>query len=317
MLKKLSINSYTSRGKKAKDKGKEIKNLYLIDINNVSNNSSNPIKIIPKNKTFYNKIEFNSRHIKDRDNILINKKFKKFNDIYKNLNLSNNNSREKNRNSYNKKSNSYFKDNHNNNYNKYYLDISNINKDKIINMERCLTQNENNFKRNVSQQILRNKKLSDNLIDKVTLLKQKINNNYKELKKSKYNNYEENKNIIDNMFYERRIKIQNRTNDKKIYDLKNDINNIKDKINQFKNQKNIFINEYMNIRDEVKNIKNQIKILPNSINNLEIENKKLIQMQIIIHSNIQKIKSKLFEFEHNKKNIERNLQRTNMLYNKK
>ena len=149
---------------------------------------------------------------------------------------------------------------------------------------------------------------------KVISLKQVINDNYDELKKSKYNFYTENKKIIGNLLNEKANKMKNRTNNKKISDLKDDIKNIKNKIEQYKYQTSLYVNDYKSISDEVKNIKNQTKILPEAINNLEVENKNLIELQIIIHTNMQKIKSKLFEFEHNKKNIETNLRRANMLY---
>ena len=68
------------------------------------------------------------------------------------------------------------------------------------------------------------------------------------------------------------------------------------------------------INIEVNNLKNQCKILPEVINNLEMENKKLGNKQIILHAIIQKIKLKIFELDRNKKNIERNLNQVNMLY---
>lgn len=309
MLKNLCINRYNSQGNKRKKNKKKIKNLFL-EINNDTNNLINPIKLIPKNNTFYSKK--GQETIDIRDTSPIYRRFNKFNDLYNKFNASNNKTRYKTIESF-KKSNSQSKNNENI-FNKKYLEISNINKDKIINLEKCLTQNEKKFKRNVSQQIIKNKKINDNLMKKVLSLKQVINDNYDELKKSKYNFYTENKKIIGNLLNEKANKMKNRTNNKKISDLKDDIKNIKNKIEQYKYQTSLYVNDYKSISDEVKNIKNQTKILPEAINNLEVENKNLIELQIIIHTNMQKIKSKLFEFEHNKKNIETNLRRANMLY---
>lgn len=70
----------------------------------------------------------------------------------------------------------------------------------------------------------------------------------------------------------------------------------------------------MIINNEVNIMKKQCKILPEIINNLENENQTLISTKNIIQKSIQKIKSKLLEFELYKNNIERNLKNANMLY---
>ena len=81
-------------------------------------------------------------------------------------------------------------------YNKKYIKKSNLEKNNIINLDKCLTQKEKKFRRNVSQQILKITKLNDQLIDNVSSLRQKINDNYIELSKSKYSLYDTNKNNI-------------------------------------------------------------------------------------------------------------------------
>ena len=70
----------------------------------------------------------------------------------------------------------------------------------------------------------------------------------------------------------------------------------------------------MDIKDEINYLKNQTKILPNAINNLEIENKNLVNKRIILDSYIKEIKIKIIELENNKKKIQRNLTQMNNLY---
>ena len=108
--------------------------------------------------------------------------------------------------------------------------------------------------------------------------------------------------------------MKNLNNHKKIYDLKNEIINIQNQIEEFKKLTKIYSNNYMIINEEINNLKEQNKIIPEIIKTLEIENKNLINNQIIFHSNTQKIKLKIFELEHNKRNIERSIKQTNIIY---
>jgi chromosome segregation ATPase len=170
------------------------------------------------------------------------------------------------------------------------------------------------FKRNVSQRIINNKKINEQLSNNVELLKNEINNNYGELTKTKYNFYNINNNTITTLFNNRVMKLKNRTNHQKINDLKTNIKDIKNKIEQLNRKTALYTNENMILNNEVINLKKQCKILPNLIDNLENENQALISTKNIIQKSIQKIKSKLLEFELYKNNIERNLKNANMLY---
>ena len=110
------------------------------------------------------------------------------------------------------------------------------------------------------------------------------------------------------------IKLENVNNEKDIYDLNEDIDNIKNEIEKLKKQTILFINYYLEIKDDINYMKKQCKILPELIENLAIENKNLSYMQNTIDSNIQKIKSKLYGFEINKSKIKRNLEQLITLY---
>jgi chromosome segregation ATPase len=195
-----------------------------------------------------------------------------------------------------------------------YIEKSNLEKNNIINLDKYLTQKEKKFRRNVSQQILKNSKINDQLIDNVSSLRQKINDNYIELSKSKYNLYDTNRNNMHTLIKDNIIKLENVNNDKDIYDLNEEIDNIKNEIEKLKKQTILFINYYLEIKDDVNCMKKQCKILPELIDNLENENKNLSYMQNIMHSNIQKIKSKLYGFEINKSKIERNLEQLITFY---
>ena len=279
MLKALSINN---------DKYYSGKKKRRIKTNNSSNIKS-PIKLIPNNTALYRHLEYSD--------------ISPMNSIFNNINVR------KNYNTINVNNNSVTKNKRIKN-----RSMSPIYKHNIYNLERCLTQNEKKFKRNVSQKIITNKKRKEQLINNTASLENEINNNYNELIKSKYNYYNGNKNIIQSLYNDKRIRLQNRSNNMEIYELKNDINNIQNKIDEFKRQTFLYINDYMRLNDELNNLKDHNRILPKIINDLEIENKNIIYKQIILHSNIQKIKSKLFELELNERNIKRNLMHVNMLY---
>ena len=288
MLKKLSIinKRYYSHDKIKKGNSLKIKNSLLFQINNDKEDFTFiPVKIYPQ-KIFFEK--------KDKINNLNSEKNKKFN--------------------INKTSSSFMKKKNRSFYNKNYIQKSNIEKNNIINLDKCLTQKEKKFRRNVSQQILKSSKLNEQLIDNVSSLRQKINDNYIELSKSKYSLYDTNKNNILTLIKDNMIKLENVNNENEIYDLNEDINNMQNEIEKLKKQTILFINYYLEIKDDVNFMKKQCKILPEIIGNLEIENKNLSYMQNTIHSNIQKIKSKLYGFEINKNKIKRNLEQLITLY---
>ena len=288
MLKKLSIinkrnNSYN---KNKKENSIKLRNSLLFQINNDNSNFTFiPVKIFPQ-KIFFEK--------KDKAKNLNSEKNKK-------LSISKTSS-----NLIKKKNRSFF--------NKNYIEKSNMEKNYIINLDKCLTQKEKNFRRNVSQQILKSSKLKDQLIDNVSSLRQKNNDNYIELSKSKYSLYDTNKNNILTLIKDNMIKLENVNNENEIYDLNEDINNMQNEIEKLKKQTILFINYYLEIKDDVNFMKKQCKILPEIIGNLEIENKNLSYKQNTIHSNIQKIKSKLYGFEINKSKIERNLEQLITFY---
>lgn len=288
MLKKLSIinkrnNSYN---KNKKENSIKLRNSLLFQINNDNSNFTFiPVKIFPQ-KIFFEK--------KDKAKNLNSEKNKK-------LSISKTSS-----NLIKKKNRSFF--------NKNYIEKSNMEKNYIINLDKCLTQKEKNFRRNVSQQILKSSKLKDQLIDNVSSLRQKNNDNYIELSKSKYSLYDTNKNNILTLIKDNMIKLENVNNENEIYDLNEDINNMQNEIEKLKKQTILFINYYLEIKDDVNFMKKQCKILPEIIGNLEIENKNLSYKQNTIHSNIQKIKSKLYGFEINKNKIKRNLEQLITFY---
>jgi hypothetical protein len=288
MLKKLSIinkrnNSYN---KNKKENSIKLRNSLLFQINNDNSNFTFiPVKIFPQ-RIFFEK--------KDKAKNLNSEKNKK-------LSIS-------------KTSSSLIKKKNRSFFNKNYIEKSNMEKNYIINLDKCLTQKEKNFRRNVSQQILKSSKLKDQLIDNVSSLRQKNNDNYIELSKSKYSLYDTNKNNILTLIKDNMIKLENVNNENEIYDLNEDINNMQNEIEKLKKQTILFINYYLEIKDDVNFMKKQCKILPEIIGNLEIENKNLSYMQNTIHSNIQKIKSKLYGFEINKNKIKRNLEQLITFY---
>ena len=288
MLKKLSIinkrnNSYN---KNKKENSIKLRNSLLFQINNDNSNFTFiPVKIFSQ-KIFFEK--------KDKAKNLNSEKNKK-------LSIS-------------KTSSSLIKKKNRSFFNKNYIEKSNMEKNYIINLDKCLTQKEKNFRRNVSQQILKSSKLKDQLIDNVSSLRQKNNDNYIELSKSKYSLYDTNKNNILTLIKDNMIKLENVNNENEIYDLNEDINNMQNEIEKLKKQTILFINYYLEIKDDVNFMKKQCKILPEIIGNLEIENKNLSYMQNTIHSNIQKIKSKLYGFEINKNKIKRNLEQLITFY---
>ena len=312
MLKSFSINNeraFSQKNKKKmikKIKNKKFQNLY---IKNISNNSMHPVKIFQRNYTGYNKNDDSSTETTDMPR---KNKLKNYNKTSELFSDSKNEKKSKTIESY---KNSFPKThNKKRSFSKQNIDLSDINDLNILNLERRLTRNEMKFKRNVSQKIIKNKKLNEQLIGTVELLKNEINNNYGELTKTKYNFYNINNNTITTLYNNRIIRLQNRTNHKKINDLKKNIKDIRNKIEQYNRKTTLYTNEYMITNNEVINMKKQCKILPEIINKLENENQALISTKNIIQKSIQKIKSKLLEFELYKNNIERNLRNANMLY---
>lgn len=308
MLKSLTISNNRPFSQKNKKKVKKNKKLHSIYIH-ISNNSTNPIKIFPKNYTGYNRNDDSSTETTDMPR---KNKLKNFNKTGEFFNDSKNGKKYKTIESY--KNSFPKKQSKKRSFSKKSIDISGINDLNILNLERRLTRNEIKFKRNVSQNIIKNKKINEQLTGKVELLKNEINNNYGELTKTRYNFYNINNNTITTLYNNRIMKLQNRTNHQKISDLKKNIKDIKNKIEQFYRKTALFTNEYLIVNNEVINLKKQCKILPNLIDNLENENQALISTKNFMQKSIQKIKSKLLEFELYKNNIERNLKNANMLY---
>ena len=309
MLKSFSINNERAFSQKHKKKMIKNKKLHNLFIKNISNNTKYPVKIFQRNFTVLNKNDDSSTETTD---IPRKNKLKNYNKTSELFYDSKNEKKSKTIESYNNSSSK----NHNKkrSLSKQNIDISGIKDLNILNLERRLSRNEMKFKRNVSQKIIKNKKLNEQLIGTVELLKNEINNNYRELTKTKYNFYNINNNTITALYNNRIIRLQNRTNHKKINDLKKNIKDIRNKIEEFNRKTTLYTNEYMITNNEVINLKKQCKILPELINNLEKENQALISTKIIIQKSIQKIKSKLLEFELYKNNIERNLRNANMLY---
>ena len=314
MLKSLSINNsrnsshIKNRRKKNNSSNKNNNSTNyssLVPLKKLINNSINAIKIIPRNNTlFYPK---DGAYTSLGNTIFNNNKMIKEGSPYKVLALSNNNDKNYRtleiKSSPNKKSKNNVKQ------------IVYRNKDNnILNEETFLTQNEKKFRRNVSQKIISNQKINNRLLDNIALLKNKIDNNYSELTKSKFNYYNDKKSTVETLIKEKSISLKNLNNHKKIYDLKNEIINIQNQIEEFKKLTKIYSNNYMIINEEINNLKEQNKIIPEIIKTLEIENKNLINNQIIFHSNTQKIKLKIFELEHNRRNIERSIKQTNIIY---
>jgi len=308
MLKSLTINNNRPFSQKNKKKIKN-KKLHSIYIQNISNNSMNPIKIFPKNYTGYNRNDDSSTETTDMPR---KNKLKNFNKTGEFFYDSKNGKKYKTIESY--KNSFPKKQSKKRSFSKKSIDISGINDLNILNLEKRLTRNEIKFKRNVSQKIIKNKKINEQLTGNVELLKNEINNNYGELTKTRYNFYNINNNTITTLYNNRIMKLQNRTNHQKINDLKKNIKDIKNKIEQFNRKTALFTNEYLIANNEVINLKKQCKILPNLIDNLENENQALISTKNFMQKSIQKIKSKLLEFELYKNNIERNLKNANMLY---
>jgi uncharacterized protein (DUF3084 family) len=309
MLKSFAINNNRAISQKNKKKLKKTKKLHNLFIQNISNNAMNPIKIFKGNFTGYNKNDDSSTETTDIPKKNKTKNFNKTSELFYDSKKGKKcKTIESYKNSFPKKQNKK------RSFSKKSIDISGINDLNILNLERRLTRNERKFKRNVSQKIIKNKKINEQLNSNVELLKNEINNNYGELTKTKYNFYNINNNTITTLYNNRIMKLQNRTNHQKINDLKNNIKDIKNKIEQFNRKTAFYTNEYMIVNNEVSNLKKQCKILPNLIDNLENENQAIISTKNFLQKSIQKIKSKLLEFELYKKNIERNLKNANMLY---
>lgn len=218
MLKSLTINNeraFSQKNKKNRKKVKKNKKVFNLNIQNISNNSKNPVKIFPRNFTGYNKNDDSSTETTD---IPRKNKSKNYNKTCELFYDSKNGKKYKTIESY---KNSFSRNqNKKRSFSKKNIDLSCIYDLNLLNLERRLTRNEMKFKRNVSEKIIKNKKLNAQLIGNVELLKNEINNNYGELTKTKFNFYKINNNTITTLYNNRIIKLQNRTNHKKINDLK-------------------------------------------------------------------------------------------------
>ena len=194
MLKYYSINNdkYYSNNKRSRIKKSNSNYLNILPINYLRNNDIKPIKLMARNNTNYSQIEASPRKEKSTKSMKkshnnSNISYKKYKTVDIDLDLSKISSSKKKR-------------------NKNIFNES-INVDTIYDAERLLTQNENKFKRNVSQKIIRNKKISDRLVVNISILNNKIKDNYNKLAKSKYYYFNENKNIIETLFNNKRMRM--------------------------------------------------------------------------------------------------------------
>ena len=285
MLNSLNNDKYYSKNKKRKIKKSNSNDICILPINNYLNNYINPKDKDNIKYSFYrDKKRFSKNNLNNKDSNCSNKK------VFQTLDVD------------------IFCPK-----NKHKQKV--VKKDNIMEIEKCLAQSKKKFKRNVSQKIIRNKKFNEKLIDNINILNGELNDNYKELLKSKYNFYLSNKNTIETIFDEERLRLEKRSNNNKINDLKNNIKYIQSKIHKIKMQTNLYETNYMNIKNEFDNLKNQCKTLPNVIEKLEIDNRNLVNEQITFQSYIQKTKLKLLELENNKKTIIKYLKQINILYN--
>ena len=286
MLNSLNNDKYYSKNKKRKIKKSNSNDICILPINNYLNNYINPKDKDNIKYSFYrDKKSFSKNNLNNKDSICSNNK-KVFQTLDVDIFCPKNKHKQKV-----------------------------VKKDNIMEIEKCLAQSKKKFKRNVSQKIIRNKKFNEKLIDNINILNGELNDNYKELLKSKYNFYLSNKNTIETIFDEERLRLEKRSNNNKINDLKNNIKYIQSKIHKIKMQTNLYETNYMNIKNEFDNLKNQCKTLPNVIEKLEIDNRNLVNEQITFQSYIQKTKLKLLELENNKKTIIKYLKQINILYN--
>lgn len=286
MLNSLNNDKYYSKNKKRKIKKSNSNNIHILPINNYLNIYINPKDQDNIKYSFYHdKKRFSKNNLNNKDSSCSNNK-KVFQTLDVDIFCHKNKHKQKE-----------------------------VKKSNITEIEKCLTQSKKKFKRNVSQKIIRNKKFNEKLIDNINILNGELNNNYKEILKSKYNFYLSNKNTIETIFDEERLRLENRSNNNKINDLKNNIKYIQSKIHEIKLRTNIYETNYTNLKNEVDNLKDQCKKLPNIIEKLEIDNRNLVNKQITFQSYIQKTKLKLLELENNKKNIINYLKQINILYN--
>ena len=184
----------------------------------------------------------------------------------------------------------------------------------ILNFEKNLKKKEKDFEINVTNKILLNKNLSKKIFKNISLLENKILDNYDSLKSSNYNIHKTNNYKIQSLYEERRRKNINNEYNKQINELKLDIDKIENKIEKYNNLTGLYKRNYYNLNEQVIKLKNESKILPGIINNLENENKNLSNSYNKINSDIIKIKYKLIELEKNKRNIKMKLIQCNKLY---
>ena len=177
-----------------------------------------------------------------------------------------------------------------------------------------MKKKEKDFEINVTNKILLNKNLSKKIFNNISLLENKILDNYDSLKSSNYNIHKTNNYKIQSLYEERRRKNINNEYNKQINELKLDINEIENKIEKYNNLTELYKRNYYNLNEQVIKLKNESKILPGIIENLENENKNLSNSYNKINSDIIKIKYKLIELEKNKRNIKMKLIQCNKLY---
>ena len=190
----------------------------------------------------------------------------------------------------------------------------NYNLSNILNLDKNLTKKENIFKQNIINNIEIKKDISKNIYNNISLLENKIINNYNSLKYSNYNYYQAHKNSIKDLRNKKREILINKEYNNSINILKNDIDEIENKIDNYNNLTELYKSNYNDLNSRVIALKKECKILPEIIDNLEKENKKLNNLNIKMNSDIVKIKYKIFELEKNKKNIGLNLSKVNQLY---
>ena len=190
----------------------------------------------------------------------------------------------------------------------------NYNFSNILNLEKNLTKKENLFKQNVSNKIELKKDVNKKIYNNISLLENKIIDNYNSLKYSNYNYYQAHKNSIKDLRNKKRQIFKNKEYNNSISILRNDIDEIENKIDNYNNLTDIYRRNYNDLNSRVIALKKECKILPEIIDNLEKENKKLTNLYIKMNSDIVKIKYKIFELDKYKKNIGLNLSKVNQLY---
>ena len=185
---------------------------------------------------------------------------------------------------------------------------------EISDMGNFLKTKEKEFMDQINCQKIINLEKNKQLLINVNSLEKTIKDKYADLSKSKSNFYNENKKIIKTIYDNKFLTIENNVNEKIINDLRNTINDIYNKMNQIERVTDFYKNEYTIINNQINCFKNKIKILPEIINSTEEENKNILKAQINIHNKIQDIKSQIYKFDKNRKNIGRIFKQANLIY---